>query len=146
MPVVTLRLPRGIRNNNPGNLRLTDAIWLGERASGDDPEFEIFDSAVYGIRALAKLLRRYHRAYRLKSVGAIISRYAPIGENDTLAYIDDVAAALRVAADAPLDLDDPATLRRLVRAIIRHENGRRPDGTDWYSAAEIDEGVRLAME
>lgn len=146
MPTLTLHVPRGIRNNNPGNLRLTDIAWLGERACGDDPEFEAFESPVYGIRALAKLLLRYYRVYRLKSVGAIVSRYAPPTENDTLAYVDDVATALRVEPDAPLDLDDPAVLRRLVRAIIRHENGRRPDGADWYGAAEIDEGVKLAME
>mgnify|MGYP007032335315 CR=1 FL=1 len=36
-------LPRGIRNNNPLNIRIGN-VWLGEVQSPDDPEFEQFVS------------------------------------------------------------------------------------------------------
>ena len=44
-----------------------------------------------------------------------------------------------------IDIDDLDTLRTLVKAIIRHENGRgpEPDG-GWYSDDVIDEGIRRA--
>lgn len=146
MTVATLRPPRGVRNNNPGNLRRTRAAWLGERTDHEDPEFEAFERPEDGIRALARLLLRYHQARRLRTVGAIISRYAPIAENDTLGYAGAVARALGVQPDEPIDLTDPDVLGRMVKAIIRHENGRGPDGADWYGDEQIAAGVRRAQE
>lgn len=138
-------IPRGIRNNNPGNLRKSDAPWLG-KVAGADPAFEIFDTAAHGIRALARTLLTYQRMHHCRTVGDFILRYAPAHENDTAAYVRDVAKALRVTVDEPLDLADAAVLARLVKAIIRHENGRRPDGSDWCGDDAIENGVRQAME
>ena len=47
------KLPRGIRNKNPGNIKLgTD--WDGLAAEQTDPTFCIFDEAVMGITKFKK--------------------------------------------------------------------------------------------
>lgn len=139
------RLPRGIRNNNPGNIRATSTAWRGERV-GADPAFEVFATPEDGLRALARLLLTYWRRLGLRTVGAIVSRFAPPRENDTQAYIRHVAGAMGVRPDTPLALEDPAVLARLVKAIVRHENGLRADGTPWYDDATIERAVDSAME
>ena len=129
------RLPRGIRNNNPGNIRDTGDAWLGR--AGSDGEFVRFEDPIYGIRAMARVLKNYHDRYGLDTVEEIISRWAPPMENDTQAYIDRVSRMLNVAPDEPLDV--PAVLPDLVAAIIMHENGLNP-----YPREIINQGVALA--
>lgn len=82
------QLPRGIRNNNPGNIR-HGANWLGLNTNGQDIDssFCVFTAPVYGIRALAKVLINYKRIHGLNTVRQIVSRYAPPNENQTTAYI-----------------------------------------------------------
>ena len=135
--------PRGIRNNNPGNLRKSDAPWIG-KVAGEDPAFETFDTIEHGIRALAKTLLTYQRVHRCRTVGDFVLRYAPAHENDTAAYVRDVAKALKVTTDEPLDLSNEIVLAALVTAIIRHENGRDPLGRDWCDAETILRGVEMA--
>jgi hypothetical protein len=133
-------LPRGISNCNPGNIRHGDD-WLGLAELQDDTAFCKFTDAKFGIRAAAKILLTYYRKHRLKSVGAIISRWAPPNENDTLAYVAHVAQTMGVLADQELTIDKTHILRGLLKAIIKHENGIQP-----YSDAELDEGISLALK
>lgn len=128
--------PRGIRNNNPGNLRHSTDQWLGE-VPGDDKAFKAFSDPFYGIRALAKLLLNYERKYGLRTISGIISRWAPDNENDTAAYIDAVAKACGVEPFQVLDV--AAMLPSLVRAIIAHENGQQP-----YTDEQISQGIAMA--
>ena len=130
--------PRGIRNNNPGNIRKSAAVWLGKIA-GDDPAFEVFDSPAHGIRAIAKLLLNYERKYGLNTVHGLIDRWAPPVENDTSAYVRFVAGSLAVDPDDVLDV--PARLPDLVSAIITQENGQQP-----YAGDVIAEGCTMALE
>jgi hypothetical protein len=134
-------MTRGERNNNPGNIReyANDPHWVGERMTDDDPEFEEFITPEDGIRALAKTLLAYQRKHGLRTVREMISRWAPANENDTLAYINAVARDAIVAPDADINLEDQALLCRIVRAVIRHENGRVI-----YSDAQIATGVGRA--
>lgn len=133
------QLPRGIRNNNPGNIRW-GADWQGLKKDGksQDPSFCVFVSPEYGIRALAKLLKNYQRLYGLNTPRKIINRYAPPNENQTLAYVQSVAAQLGIQPDTPVDLNDEATMVVFVKSIIRHENGIMPYDTD-----TILRGIRL---
>lgn len=89
------QLPRGIRNNNPGNIR-HGANWLGLNPNGRniDSGFCVFTAPVYGIRALAKVLVNYKRIYGLNTVRQIVNRYAPPNENQTTAYMDFICAML----------------------------------------------------
>jgi hypothetical protein len=56
-----------------------------------------------------------------------------------------VSRVLGVAPDAPIDLENQETLLRFIRAVIRHENGRKPDGSDWYADDVIRNGIDLAL-
>lgn len=113
--------PRGIRNNNLGNIRW-GADWQGLKKDGklQDPSFCVFTSPEYGIRALAKLLRNYQRLYGLNTPRKIINRYAPPNENQTQAYIQSVAQQLGIQPDTPVDLNEEGVLIIFVKAIIRH--------------------------
>lgn len=130
--------PRGIRNNNPGNIRHGDK-WQGMRAIQEDHSFVQFETAEYGIRALVKVLLAYQSKHGLRTIAEIIARWAPPSENDTAAYVAAVARTLRVAADEPVVLTDRAVMLPLVRAIIAHENGFSP-----YTATQMDAGLRMA--
>lgn len=118
--------PRGIANNNPGNLRRSDEAWLGEATRQTDPEFVVFETPEYGLRALAKTLLSYQDVHGLRTLSEIIARWAPPGENDTGAYAADVAARCGLVAGQPIDLHDPKLMTLLVVAIVRHENGVQP--------------------
>lgn len=84
---MTTKVTRGIRNNNPFNIRCTGTRWQGKLSSGKHKSFEVFKSMDYGIRAGIIILRRYVRVYKLTSVKDIINRFAPESENDTNVYI-----------------------------------------------------------
>lgn len=134
--------PRGIRNNNPGNIDYNARnTWRGQLPPDPAVEsrFARFDTAQNGIRALAKLLANYRKQYGLRTVEALIARWAPSNENDTKQYARAVAAQLGVHIAQPLQLDPP-TLERLVAAIIQHENGQQP-----YPAALIGAVVREVL-
>lgn len=130
---------RGFVNNNPGNIRLSRTAWQGE-VKGSDPDFVTFDLPESGIRAMAKVLLNYQTIHGLRTVEAIIARWAPPSENNTGAYASDVASRMGVAPEDSVDLTDPATLSALVQAIIRHENGSMP-----YDVATIDRGIERAV-
>jgi len=140
------QLPRGIRGNNPGNIDRTGTKWQGMSSDqSGDPRFIVFDAPEWGIRAIVRVLRTYYDKHGLRTVKGIINRWAPPVENDTEAYFMTVAKKLGVDPGEQIDIDDIDTLRTLVKAIIRHENGRgpEPDG-GWYSDDVIDEGIRRA--
>ncbi len=139
--MTTLFLPRGIRNNNPGNIRLTAAKWRGQRAAQADAEFAEFESPLLGLRALMILLLTYHRRYGLDTVESIINRYAPPHENATDHYAESVAKQLGVKRRQALDLAKPAVLAGLARAIVQHENGKG----DWYAAELYAQAASLAL-
>ncbi len=120
-----MSLPRGIRNNNPGNIREAPGdktMWVGERATDDDSQFEEFETMEYGLRALMKVLLNYIKKYKLKTVPEIIRRYAPSNENDTEAYINAVLRKTGWERDykvKPVKED----IFKLVKAICYIENG-----------------------
>lgn len=136
----TMNTPRGIRNNNPGNIRW-GSDWKGLKKDGkqQDPSFCVFETPEYGIRALAKLLRNYQRLYVLNTPRKIISRYAPPTENETVSYIDSVSRQLNITPDTPVDLSEDGVLMVFIKAIIRHENGIQP-----YSNETLLKGIQMA--
>ena len=132
---------RGERNHNPGNIDRHDStLWQGMAHDQTDSRFVVFSDPHYGIRALAKVLLSYYRKHGLNTVHGIIDRWAPPSENNTGAYVNHVASILGVGIDAQIDVDDPATLETLVRAIIEHENGRCI-----YADSDLIKGVDAAL-
>jgi hypothetical protein len=148
--------PRGIRNNNPGNLdfnrrNFNRDPWVGEtgpeiRGDGSEGRFTNFDSPEHGIRALAKVLLTYCRLRKaadgspIDTVQEIIDRWAPPHENDTTSYARHVRAQLDLEEGENVDVTEVDVLEDLVTSIIAHENGVQP-----YSEEVIAEGVRLAL-
>ncbi len=78
---------RGIRNNNPGNLRFVASNnWLGKipyvENTDADKAFEQFTEIKYGIRAMLRVVINNIDKGN-DTVTKIITRYAPPFENDT---------------------------------------------------------------
>lgn len=129
-------LPRGIRNNNPGNIKMTNPRqgWSGSVASPTDSTFEQFHYYVYGLRAMAKLIRNnISRGY--DTPNKLISRWAPASDNNpTSAYVGAVAAALAIGPDDRLN-GDKATVRLLAEVIEEFENGMQVMTDDDFNRA-----------
>lgn len=140
---------RGIRNNNPGNIRWSRDPWMGLVPVQDrtDASFCQFTKPEFGIRAMCKVLLNYRSKPGIPGVGEqgidtveeIIARWAPPVENDTQAYVDSVAKAALVLPGEHCDLTDPVVMSALLRGIIQHENGSQP-----YSSTQLNLGMRLA--
>src|SRR3569833_2151599 len=109
--VVVYNATRGLRNNNPGNIRKTATDWRGEDV-GSESAFETFATPEAGIRALAVQLRNYQSKYGLRTVRAIITRYAPPSEKNTVSYESAVARRLNVGADLAITLKSRSRCRR----------------------------------
>lgn len=116
-------IPRGIRNNNPLNIRIGN-VWLGEVTEPSDPDFEQFVSMVYGVRAGFVLLRRYIRHYHRTTIPQVIAAWAPSNENNTQRYIDTVCSISRISAEDTLDYFNEEQMVRLVDAMIFVECGQ----------------------
>ena len=99
--ILIMMLPRGIRNNNPLNIRRTAKDqWKGLRAQQTDASFCQFESLDYGWRAAFYLLTRtYYHKYRLFTIRAIINKWAPPQENLTATYIQNVP--IGIPSDQP---------------------------------------------
>lgn len=127
-------LPRGIRNNNPGNLEAS-MQWLG--MTGSDGRYAIFKDAQHGIRALLINLHTYMETYGLRTISGIINRWAPPSENNTAAYIASVAKQTSLNPEQTLNYKSHALA--LAKAIVYHENGQNP-----YSESTFREAYQLA--
>ena len=115
-------VPRGIRNNNPLNIRIGN-VWLGEVHNPTDPDFEQFVHIKYGLRAGFVLLRRYINHYHRNTVPMILAAWAPATENNTLKYIDYVCQHAHISSTQSLTFDDKPTMVLLVKAMAKYETG-----------------------
>ena len=129
--------------NNPGAVKCTHLTteWDGL----DDPPqtngFCNFRDIESGVRAIAKILLTYQRAYGLTTVGGMVERYSPAGVdgNNTAEYVLYVSGKLGVISDEVINVGDYAYMRPFVEAIIAFENiGPFP------TSQQIDRGLELA--
>ncbi|HHU0605073.1 TPA: hypothetical protein ACT91W_000429 [Morganella morganii] len=128
---------RGSRNNNPGNIRISDNNWEGQ--VGDDGEFVRFASPEHGVRALGKNLITY-RNKGVVTINQIISRWAPKKDgNDTEGYIKFVSGKMGVDPNVPIDVTDINTLKSITTAIMQQE------GNHSISGEQIDAGLQAAL-
>ena len=119
-------LPRGIRNNNPLNIRRSKDQWQGLKKEQTDSAFCQFENLAYGWRAAFRLLTRtYYHTYRLFTIRAIVSRWAPPNENNTRAYVENVSRLTGIDPDEPLGIpsDKPARWLMLGAAMAIQECG-----------------------
>lgn len=129
-------MTRGIRNNNPGNIRLDGVQWRGE-ITGKDGQFKTFETMAWGIRAMFHLLNNYRILYGCDTLEKLVGRWAPLVENNTQGYVSFVSARSGVPQDNKISTTDPNVMIPVVRAMIRMENGVDVPMED------IEEGWRL---
>lgn len=123
------KLPRGLRNANPGNIRINSDLFQGEKTSSDK-EFKQFKSMAYGYRAIFKILSNYYRNYKLDTIRKMIGRWAPENENNTDAYIKAVSDYAGIPADDPININDREQMIRIVAGMSKVENGREAEMSD----------------
>lgn len=130
-------LPRGLRNNNPGNIRNNSDRFNFEIRPSTDPSFKQFYTMYYGYRAMFVILRNYKKMYGLDTIRKMITRWAPPKENDTAAYIAEVSRASGIPADDPVNIDDREQMIRIVAAMSKVENGRPAVMSDVIKGFEL---------
>ena len=114
---------RGIRNDNPLNIRHGKSQWVGMREKQTDKAFVQFCERKYGYRAAFVLLRNYIRK-GVNTIGKIIARWAPSSDgNNTRAYIDFVSRTSGIDASRTIKFEDKDDLVEIVRSMAQVESG-----------------------
>ncbi len=125
----------GIARNNPGNLEYRGQEGAVRAGGGpEDRRFAAFRTPEDGLLAMARQLELDFSRGRT-TIEALIAKYAPPEENDTAAYINDVASKMNLRGRSTLNLQDPAVLSSLMNAMILHENMSNPYRPDTVRAA-----------
>lgn len=118
-------LDKAAMTNNPGN--------VGN--FGD--QVRVYPNMLEGLKGMrANLLSPAYA--KNPTVAGIISRWSPSNENDTSALIKDTAAMMGVDPNQPLNLNDPQTMKSLMRAITVNEGSYK-----YVPADEFDMAVGL---
>ncbi|PXW42174.1 hypothetical protein DET57_114166 [Klebsiella oxytoca] len=118
----SLSKPRGIRNNNPGNLNFAGQAGATKEGGGNG-RFAVFGTMADGIAALYRQLQLYFKR-GINTISDIVKKYAPASDgNNEGAYISQLTKATGKGANEKLDSSDMGTIFSLMRGIINHENG-----------------------
>lgn len=134
-------MTRGLRNNNPLNIRHSQDQWQGAATTQTDTAFVQFRSMAYGYRAAWKTLdtynlrfRREHKPYNVRN---IIARWAPPSENDTEAYVKAVVKLSGLGGNENIprpnryrNFERLEKTARLIAAMTCVENGIRMEQVD----------------
>lgn len=120
---------RGLRNNNPGNIRINNDLFQGEVRPSEDKSFKQFTTMAYGYRAMFKILSNYFKNYKLDTIRKMITRWAPPKENHTEKYIKAVSDYAGIPADDHLIFEREQMIR-IVAGMSKVENGREADMAD----------------
>lgn len=138
-PLELTTMPKGIRNQNPMNLRYVPSIQWNGQIGEDGTGYARFESVEMGIRAGVKNLINGYFNRGINSPANIIMKYSPAHENPTDSYIQFLANWMGIDKNTAIT-PTRANLIKLAKGIIRFENGSQP-----YMDATIERGVDLAM-
>ena len=141
-------LPRGIRNNNPGNIKRSSDRWEGLADPDEMTDFQrreivffVFREPVWGLRAMARILLNYQRVRRLTNVDAMIGRWAPPEDNNaTDAYAAFVAKRMGLNVNETFDFLKSDLASPMIQAMVRMENGIQP-----YTPGQIKRAHAMAI-
>ncbi len=132
--------PRGLRNCNPLNIRISTDKFLGEIQPSKDKQFKQFKSNAYGYRAGFRILLTYITRYRINTLRGMLHRFAPMSENATEKYIETVSKRAAVDPEEQIRTIDKEALIRIVAAMSYVENGVEAD------MSEVIDGWLLVNE
>ena len=141
---------RGLRNNNPLNIRHSKDQWQGTATTQTDKDFVQFQNMAYGYRAAWRILNTYYKKLKERkkhfTVENIIHRWAPPTENDTKAYIRTVLTLSGIGGREnllpPENVAGYGNLCRLMAAMTCMECGIRMELVDGEAMCQ---GYRLAF-
>ena len=143
-------MKRGLRNNNPLNIRRSSTHWQGARKEQTDKSFVQFESMAYGYRAAWKILQTYYERFCTQNkdytVRNIIGCWAPPTENDTEAYVKNVLKLAGIGGKEkllpPSNVQSNGRLSRMIAAMTTIECGIPTREVD---AEAIAQGYKLAF-
>lgn len=133
-----MKLPRGIRNNNPLNIKIGND-WKGERPNTDGV-FEEFETMQYGLRAAFIILRKYIYKYDRNTITKIVHSWSPDGETKESAYMQSVSKWVGIRLYDEIDYEDKSQICLLVQGMARVETGRVIDINIISEAYEMAKG------
>lgn len=129
--------PRGIRNNNPGNLNFAGQSGA-TKEGGEGGRFAVFESMEHGVAALYRQLQLYFKR-GVNTLSLIVKTYAPASDgNNVDAYVSALSKATGKGANETIDAGDTTTIARLMKGIVDHENGK-----GYISSSDIMGGIQL---
>lgn len=129
--------PRGIRNNNPGNLNFAGQSGA-TKEGGESGRFAVFESMEHGVAALYRQLQLYFKR-GVNTLSSIVKTYAPASDgNNVDAYVSALSKATGKGANEAIDAGDTTTIARLMKGIVDHENGK-----GYISSSDIMGGIQL---
>ena len=136
-------VPRGMRNNNPGNIEDGPFARSLPGYAGSDGRFAIFSDLASGEGAQARLLQSYvQRGF--DTPAEIINRWAPPSDNNpTNAYVNYVARRVGVG---PNDRISAEQIPLVAQAIREFENGGQSASNGRPAAATSSGGARVVAQ
>lgn len=116
---------RGLKNHNPGNIRLTTQAWKGKRPSKDntDGQFEQFTAKFWGVRAMIRIVKGWIEKGKVSTLEDVINKYSPPSENNSNHIIATIAEKYGFNRNAILTADKE-TLRKIILGIGMMETGK----------------------
>lgn len=137
-------LPRGLRNNNPGNINFDHQPGATLERDGSGSRFAFFQSPLQGLAAMAHQIGLYAKR-GIRSIAGIIGKWAPPSENNTTAYLTNVSRNLGVSPTTPINVYDPKVMAALMAQITKIENGKQPFSQDMMiQAAQQGLGLKAS--
>lgn len=138
----TSKLPRGYRNNNPLNIRISSNKWNGKVSPNTDGAYEQFIDLVHGYRAALVLLRNYIKN-GYNTIEKMITRWAPESDsNYTSNYIANVSRLTGIDKNQLISRDNKESLCKIAYAMSISENGYKDkdenDIKETYGLPDMD--------
>lgn len=134
------KVPIGIRQNNPGNL-------VGFPGAASANGYNVFKTKLEGVTAIGETLHAYKALHGIHTIAGLVDRYANAkykGNSPATAagYISDLSKFMGVGAGDALDFDSPQVMDKMIRGIIRHENGLHNDP---YPQQTINQAIEITL-
>ena len=126
---------RGLRNNNPLNIRKSNDKFVGEIQPSGDAAFKQFESTKYGYRAAFIILNSYIKNGN-NTIEKIVSRWAPASDNNnTSSYIEHVEQRSGINRTKTIETENEKI--RIIQAMTQSETGIKP------TLAELKEAYKI---
>ncbi|MEE1121839.1 MAG: hypothetical protein UHT92_09200 [Prevotella sp.] len=135
-------IPRGIRNNNPANIKYAPQNkWQGQAKPNQG--FCTFITPIYGLRAAYRLIGSYYTRHNLRTVAQIISRWSPDGKTIEDNYAWYVARGCGILSDEEIDIGNEDFMVKFMKGIVKFENTQNPYDDKTYRKAYRLSGINM---